>query len=72
MKSTVQHEPGTVVRFVMPRTDERAFGLDAPTGVLGKRPPMVMPDGIRYGTEVIDAMVHQGDLILTLLVGEPE
>lgn len=68
----MQYEVGQVVKFRMPRHDERTFGPDAPAHVIGKRPPLVQPDGVRYSTEVVEATVENGELIVTLLIGEPE
>lgn len=72
MRSEVHYEPGQIVTFRMPRRDDRLFGPDAPASVIGKRPPLVQPDGIRYATEVIEAVVEEGDLLITIMVGEPE
>lgn len=72
MRSEAQYQPGQSVTFVMPRQPNDRFAPEAAKSVLGLRPPLVQPDGIRYSTEVIAAEMHGHDLHITLLVGEPE
>lgn len=72
MKSEVQQKPGALVTFQMPRGEDERFEPGAPAKIIGKRPPLVQPDGVRYSAEIVAAWFNGPDLMLTIRVGEPE